>query len=314
VPPPRRLDLAALPSPVCWGCPRNSQHPLAFQIDLDVLAPLGDGEGNTAVWLEDFAKPDGARRTWHERLIFATDDGAVSGVFAPDDPMLLEAEPWMDQATCIFYPEVWAFAGEATPMPDLEHVRALARSWLRRGRAEPDAERAREDFRRVVRAGRLLLQDDFTVLQNLVGLTLVRQGAEALYERARNEGDAEAMLAASYVVSEANGIYMASKQRMTPVFDVYQSAAREAEATIALTGFQARTLIQMARHDPQRALRWESMLVLWILAHRGEEMHRVAAAETLRDLTGDADPAVGEIARWLLDRPFTEEFAKGLAG
>ena len=28
-----------------------------------------------------------------------------------DDPLLLEAEPWVDQARCSFYPDVWKFTG-----------------------------------------------------------------------------------------------------------------------------------------------------------------------------------------------------------
>jgi hypothetical protein len=58
VPLPIHIDVPKVP---CWACPDSEKWPIRFQTDLDVLAPLGDGPANAALWLKDFARPQGAR-------------------------------------------------------------------------------------------------------------------------------------------------------------------------------------------------------------------------------------------------------------
>ena len=55
-----------------------------------------------------------------------------------DDPLLLEAEPWFDQATMSFYPEYYQFAGPETQVPNLLFPMMLAKSWIARGDANED--------------------------------------------------------------------------------------------------------------------------------------------------------------------------------
>jgi len=174
-PPPASFD--GLEAPPCWSC-RNRRVPRAeFSIDLDRLAPLGDGEGNLAEWLKDFAL-NGARQqesngAGSRVALF----GEQTAVREADDPLLVEAEAWVDQAVCSFYPEVYEIRGEATYVPNLIMTLTLARSWVARGLATADAKAARDDMRRSIRLGRLLRQDDFTVIQELVGLATIRLGA-----------------------------------------------------------------------------------------------------------------------------------------
>jgi hypothetical protein len=57
----------------------------------------------------------------------------------------------------------------------------------------------------------------------------------------------------------------------------------------------------------------ESMMALYLISHRGEDGPRAAAAETLRELAGDPDARIAEIAEWLTARPFTEDLERSLA-
>ena len=94
-----------MPAPFPWTRSSTQPRPLRFQVDLDLLAPLGDGPANAAIWFRDFAKQDGCRNEWgsNNRAIRPV-GGVDESVFLPDDPILLEAEPWVDQATMRFYP------------------------------------------------------------------------------------------------------------------------------------------------------------------------------------------------------------------
>ena len=101
VPAPKSHGLLKVP---CWGCPEADGWPIRFRTDLDLVAPLGDGSGNAALWLKDFAKQVGARASEAalamERRVEGP--GEWGKVLAPDDPLLAEAEPWADQATMRF--------------------------------------------------------------------------------------------------------------------------------------------------------------------------------------------------------------------
>jgi len=111
VPPPTSIVPAKLPTPYCWGCTWNEEAPLEFQVDLDLLAPLGREGANAALWFRQFAR-DGARfeqegreQYTKRKTEFTLGDDSWT-VLPGDDPLLLEAEPWVDQATCRFYTEV----------------------------------------------------------------------------------------------------------------------------------------------------------------------------------------------------------------
>jgi hypothetical protein len=200
VPPPKPLTLGTVPAPVRWsGLAFANQLPkLDFTIDLDYFAPLGDGPANAAVWFRDFARTDGSRaaEVGTADLVPMPFLGTEKRVYPPDHPLLREAEPWMDQATCRFYPDIWQPDGPDLPVANLVLAVNLANSWTARGAAEKDPESARADFRRAIRLGRLLLQEDYVVIQRLVGWVCVSDGLRGLNDLARREGDG-AMLAAT---------------------------------------------------------------------------------------------------------------------
>ena len=60
VPAPRAVTIESLQVP-CWGCAGSKEWPVRFRTDLDLLAPLGTGTANAAIWFKDFAKRTGSR-------------------------------------------------------------------------------------------------------------------------------------------------------------------------------------------------------------------------------------------------------------
>ncbi|MBP7147132.1 MAG: hypothetical protein KBD01_06280 [Acidobacteria bacterium] len=303
VPAPARIPTAALPAPFCWTCPRTDP-PLKFQVDLDLLAPLGNGTANAALWFRDFAKPDGSRsKAWDQRV-----DGTVHGesqsVYPPDSPLLLEAEPWVDQSVMRFYPDVWPAEGFRTPLPNLLHAITLAKSWVARGeaRAARDPASAKDDFRRAVRLGRLLLQDDVALIANFIGWSCVRLGATALYDQARHEGDLATMVVAGVVLNDCNALRKVAAERMTRLDFVHTLRRswlpwRLGRPVADIPAGQFDDAVAMAKSDPSLCLRLEAQGALAIARVAGNRAQRRAAETTLEELTRDRDPLVAASAR-----------------
>ena len=238
--------------------------------------------------------------------------GQERSVLPPDDPLLLEAEPWVDQARMRFYPDTWPNARLARGSPNLLQLLKLSESWVARSGTRTDPEAAREDCRRAVRSGRLLLQDDVTVAQNLVGVACVRVGAECLYEVARREGDTSGMLVAERVLHEALGLRARSDWRLR-VLEFSGTVERRWWAPWQrVTIFPDRDVekvIRMARSDPSRALRLEAQPRLAIIALAGSSGQRALAQSALDELVKDPDPLVASSAIALRG-----EVAKGMSG
>jgi hypothetical protein len=292
VPLPIHIDVPKVP---CWSCPESEKWPIRFQTDLDLLAPLGDGPANAALWLKDFAKPQGTRLDEADaamkRRVEAPD--GIGLVLPPDDPFLKEAEPWADQATMRFYPEVWAAEGASTPIPNLLVAISVARSWVARAALNPDAPAAIEDCRRAIRWGRLLRQEDVTVIQDLIGLASIRIGAEQLYALAARGGDQPLMLAAAIVQGEA------APQRLRTAEVVTRVAIRAAEKD-AVTDRKVDNLIGVAKTSPDRRFRNEAIVMLGFVRFMGTSAQRQKAEGVLAELKAAPDAFVAGNARWAL--------------
>ena len=305
VPAPPRVGLARMPAPFPWTRSSTRPKPLRFQVDLDLLAPLGDGRANAAIWFRDFAKADGSRKDWGDdkrviRKVAAVDES----VFPPDHPVLLEAEPWVDQATMRFYPDIWPVAGPETNIPNLLFAITLAKSWAARAETATDAAQTKEDYRRAVRLGRLILQDDVTLIANLVGLECIRIGARGLYVQAQREGDAETMLAASLALHDADAIRQVAAERTTRVSvrcGPRWHWSRPLSPTIRATDEQFEAALAMARKDPSRALRLEGQWALMGYVVAGTRAQGRQAREALVSLSKDPDPLVASSARATLE-------------
>jgi hypothetical protein len=310
VPAPKPLRLEDVPTPRCWSCPRNRWAETGFDLDLDHLAPLGDGPSNVARWLASFAT-DGAGsapgRTYETTEVEF--DGVSQTVLAFGDPLLDEIEPWLAQGVCRFYPDVWELDGLDTPIPNLQLVIRLARTFALRGRLADDPEAAREDFRRAIRLGRLLLQEDVTLIQNLVGIACVRMGVEALLEQARGEGDLVVVAAAFSVLADHDAMRSRAAARVSTATRLWSDVVPG-----RLGGFRLRddsaavdAVVEMARESKERALRFESLFSLRAIAHLGSGEQAAAARAALGEVAAGDDPLLARHAREALEVPFTDE-------
>ena len=298
VPEPTPIVVSELPTPFCWGCSWNREAPLDFQMDLDLLAPLGNGPDNAAVWLAGFAK-GGARRAsdggvvYSGRLAEVIIDGDTWRVLPGDDPLLLEAEGWVDQARCRFYPDVWKPAGVKTKVPDLLLTLHLSRSWIVRGKLTDDPRQARRDFRRAIRLGRLLRQDDVTVIQDLVAIANIRIGAQALYELARREGDAGTMVVAALTMADKD----AMRQHTARWITTFESAFRPGGPSDA----ELESMVELLRALSERRFRMEGLISLQAVKHVGTPDQRERAVAVLDEYAGGDDELLAGMARHFLD-------------
>ena len=76
-------------------------NPFEHGIDLDSLAPLGRGRENAAEWLEEFSRHGARYDEWFGRRTEFEINGETWRLLP--DPLLREAEPWVEQATCRFH-------------------------------------------------------------------------------------------------------------------------------------------------------------------------------------------------------------------
>jgi hypothetical protein len=307
VPLPPPLMLEELPTPRCWGCTWNKYHPAEFQIDLDYLAPLGDGPANAALWFRDFEKAAGARSAedYRARLV-ETDYGMI---LPGDDPLLREAEPWVDQARCSFYPDVWEVRGLDFPIPNLLFKLTLARSWLARGHATEDRFLAKQDYRRAIRLGRLLRQDDVTIIQDLVAIACIRIGAEALYEEARREGDGAMMVATALVLTDKDAMRSIAARNTTTTEFVYRGLDRDARGDWQLTTTEGSVdaVVELAREVPDRRFRMDALMALRVVRHQGTPAQREAVVDVLEELAASEDEITAEMAALSRDLSFSDE-------
>ena len=93
VPEPHAFAPESLQVP-CWSCPESKEWAVRFRTDLDLLAPLGNGSANAAIWFKDFAKPNGSRwaeaKAAMERRVKGPE--GVGDVLPPDAAVYLDHE------------------------------------------------------------------------------------------------------------------------------------------------------------------------------------------------------------------------------
>jgi len=312
VPAPTAFEVADLEVP-CWTCPSNTDWHLRFQTDLDLLAPLGTGDANAAEWFALFEKNGGPRyaeaTAAMERRIERTD--WVGKTLPPDDPLLLEAEPWCDQATMSFYPEIFPLNGYATRITNLLLPLNMVRSWVARGLAAESSEAAMADFRRAIRLGRLLRQEDVVVISDLVGLACIHLGARGIYERSLADGDLELALLASVVLGEVAPQRLGTKQHLTST-DLMDSMWLDdrGEMQYRLRPGTLDSVIEAATSSPDRRFRCEAIVGLNIIFGLGTPEEKGRAFEVLDALVDDADPMIAEGARWSRNMPTDVEQLK----
>jgi hypothetical protein len=304
-------DVSRLEFP-CWSCSDARDWPLRSRVDLDLVAPLGDGPGNAAVFFREFSKQSGRRHDELERArkeLIETVPGERK-VLPPDHPLLLEAEPWTEQATLRFYPDLLHLDGWDTEVPDLVFPLTLAKSWVERGRAR-GGEAALDDYRRAVRLGRLLRQEDTTIIQDLVGLACVGVGLRAIYDELRDRGDVDGALVAAVALGELAPQRLLTSERVTRL-DVTPYLSKHFRK-LDLPARQLDAVVAMAESGPDRRFRGEATLQLGIVAHRGGGEERERATRVLEQLGAGEDERIARLADWALTHPPSAEVLRGLA-
>jgi hypothetical protein len=303
VPAPQPFRMTDLEIPH-WSHQKSKEWSVQFRTDLDLLAPLGNGGRNAGEWYVDFRKPDGPRYEEARAMMERREDreGSFANVLPADDPLLLEAEPWCDQAEMSFYPELLKPEGWYTQIPNLLVPLTFARSWVARGVEDPDPERGLEDCRRVIRLGRLLRQEDTVIISDLVGLACIRIGAQGIFDIAVRQGDAELALLASIVIGEVAPQRLLTSERIFRSWDA--SYIREDEfgkAFLEIPDEKLDTILDMARNQPDRRFRIEAILQLNVVRFMGTESQKERAVSFLTELSGVEDPVISESARWSLE-------------
>ncbi len=328
--------LSELPYPSAWTWISWKAGGLDYRIDLDLLAPLGTGGGNLATWLGRLMVGGPEREMALRRarnveipglgdwspLHFVVSERFGDSTLLPfDDPLLLEAEPWIDQRTCRFYPDVFAYQDiDARPF-DFSVGLLLGRTWIARGLARPGpASAAEADVRRAVRLGRLLLQDDVTVLQNLVGMALIRAGAAGLYALARRSDNGAGAALATLVLVDSAELRAETIRRKNLTGEVVahfiqpRILGRLTGPVLEINGFEVDEIIKLADSLSSRALRLEALNALYLIMHMGSRSQSERATFALGRLAGVADPIVAAAARKLRKREFDKSlmFMPGL--
>lgn len=314
VPEAQAFDVQALELP-CWSCPNSEGWAIQYRTDLDALAPLGTGSGNAAVWFADFAKPDGPRVAEAQAAMERRSEHPTLGRILPgDDPLLAEAAPWCDLATLQFYPDRFPLQGKETKLPDGLLALTFARSWIARGERAASFDDAMVDFRRVIRLGRLLRQEDVMLINDLVGLSIVRIGAEAVYRRARAEGRMDLALLSAVVAGEGPPQRFLSAARMTEleVVPYFHERTGDRAARLEMPDARIETIRKMAFDSADRRFRCAAAFSLSIVARFGTVEQRAKATETLATLTRSDDPVIAQNARFDLEHPLDEKTLEAL--
>ncbi|MHB8799374.1 MAG: hypothetical protein ACYDBY_13015 [Thermoanaerobaculia bacterium] len=309
VPAPAALPAGLLEVPY-WGSPTAMDGwPVAFRTDLDLLAPLGDGPANAALWLKDFTKAGGPRAAEAEAAMKRRVDGAsdLGKVLPPDDPLLEEAEPWADQATMRLYPDILPIRGFQTPIPNLLVSLTVAKSWVSRALADPDAPGALDDCRRAVRWGRLLRQEGVTVIQDLIGLACIRAGAQGIYDLASRRGDGQAALVAAIVLGEHAPQRLRTQQLVTKLSVVDGGGLR-------ITDRKVEELAEAIRTLPDLRFRGEAIVQMAIVRSVGTRDQRERAEEALRGAAETKDPVQAALVRWAQESDFSRRDLLKMAG
>jgi hypothetical protein len=309
VPAPKTAVLQALAVP-CWSCPDAESWPVSFRTDLDLIAPLGTGHENAARWFKDFAKPSGARYPEAAAAMdrTTTDPADHARVLSPNDPLLLEAEPWCDQTTMRYYPDFFELKGFQTQIPNLLVTLTMGRSWVARGRASADPEKAMEDYRRTVRLGRLLRQEDSVMICDLVGLACIRLGTQAIYDAAIKRGDAATALTAAIVLGEHASQRLKTAEKITR-FDLtsYLSKSKSGEPTLDVPDHRLDQILDSARNERDRRFRCEAMLQANLARFLGTAAQQERALAALNEMTASKDPVVAKTAVWSRENPPTKD-------
>jgi hypothetical protein len=284
-----------------------------FQTDLDLIAPLGDGAGNAAEFFALFEKQRGPRAAEAEALMARRfeADNELGMIVAGDDELLVEAEPWVDQARMSFYPNIFPMEGVETRITNLLFALTLARSWTARGVDAHDPEQGLEDCRRAIRLGRLLRQEDVVIINDLVGLACIHLGSRGVYRIAQRTGDLGLALLASVVLGEVAPQRMTTAEKIS-AFDLAPYLRREPSGRhrLDLPDEHLEAVVEASESLTERRFFGELILTSNVVLYLGTPAQQASVRMVLTGLATGDDPIIADFAQWALDtRPTDEQLA-----
>lgn len=193
-------------------------------------------------------------------------------------------------------------------------------SWVARGWSRSDPALAREDFRSAIRLGRLLRQESVTVIQELIGVALIRIGLEALWEDAQRSGDAleVAVIGMAHMNSQAIRWETTSRARLMGIdSDDFRDEGilrRVFGPSLHLSDEKFASMLETSSRGLERHFRFEAMVGLWAALNLGTRDQKAQAKAALDALAKESDPIVSGQAKWYLatkvDKKQLEDFAK----
>ena len=164
------------------------------------------------------------------------------------------------------------------------------------------------DFRRAIRLGRLLRQEDVTIIADLVGLACIRIGAEAIYRTARDAGQLEVALLASVVLGEVAPQRLLTSERITAGdLSPFGRVTEGGEIEFEMPDKRINRLMSMVTTGPDRRFGGEALIGLNIVRHLGTPVQKETVDEFLDELAASPDPFLAHGARWALDAPLNDE-------
>jgi hypothetical protein len=291
-----------------WGKPQSRDWPIRFKSDLDIIAPLGKGAKNAAIWFKDFMKFKGPRWSEFEKARRKGGEYGSIGRLDPGHPLLLEAEEWCNQARLRFYPEVIPLAAENTKVISLLVPLVLANSWIARGNKCKNPADALLDFQRVIRLGRLWRQDDTIVYSDLGGLECIRMGAQAIYDLAVRIKDFRLAANAAVILSEYIPQRVLTTRQLNSLYIYPFTKKGKDKAVIHLPRSSFKDIRHMASSAPDRRFRLEAIFTLSYIIHYGTLKQIGESVKLLRTLSKSDDQIIAVSANFALkNRPGLEE-------
>jgi hypothetical protein len=310
VPAPRALSSAELETPPCWSCLPETEQVPRLRTDLDAIAPLGTGTGNAATWFASFSGTPAPRAADLSAARKRREEAPVrtqgsSAWFLADDPVVQEGAGWADQAT--FHVELgdrpWPGPDDPLPVNVLLAIQ-LVKAWVQHGDLAQSPDVARDDYRRCIRLGRLLLQDDQLWTQSRIGRQCIRHGALALHRRALKDGTPADALVADRVLAEVDGALLLDRL-MDEELDLREMIVRdEAGVRLAIPALRLKRLVATARTSGDRSWRTAAIGALRSVKNLAPAEEAKTAADALDALAADKDAVVAAAAKWAATTPW----------
>jgi hypothetical protein len=210
------------------------------------------------------------------------------------------------------YPEVWELNGHNTAITNLLAILTVAKGWVARGNATEDPELAREDYRRAIRLGRLLRQEDVVLINDLVGLACIHSGLRGLYDLERRQGNVASAMLVALALGEVAPQRLLSSSLITEGEKIRLVRPwHRVGHTIEASDENLDRVAGIAKSHPNRRFRIEAMVILQMVYRFGSEEQRTLARKTLEDLAEGDDEITAGFARWCLENEFEVEYYLG---